>query len=508
MENVLDHILIKYNKQSYIKPNWIKVARTTYKDYLYLNPEYLPQRERHFQNAMKDLYYYAHNFPLFTSFPDHGPDKPLTIDITKFPKNADGSYSSLYNDISISDRTNSNSILLSLAHELKHAEQTSQEEMMARYNSNLAYHQLGFLGEAQAYSFEIYIAMLIAKTNKYSREEFLSLVQNNIFEDYISNTFGIIDYHYKTSLENNTDLNAQQIQNDLILAGLPYLSKDTSYKRHYDECRAVNDNDADISHIPESFHLDKTFVEQQIIPELKKIPHEALEPKCRFHQLLSNKQEDLAKTFLSFYPSMAEDFASFSLSRLLGLFILHLPQINNQTELDAFELKLLNHFNFLLPYINTQSNTQNIKNLTQNAIHAGMPNLVQTILNSRNHDGSRILDNYNICRAFIFSYLFVPKSDLQLELSPSYTKLTEKHAEKIGAFFLDLKDDNNEPIISKDDINYIQNKLKDNLGILAKYKKSHPNDPRFTNKEALPHMLQKIASQAITLAFPKRLRTR
>ena len=226
MENVLDHILIKYNKHSYIKPDWIKVARTTYKDYLYLNPEYLPQRERHFQNAMKDLYYYAHNFPLFTSFPDHGPDKPLTIDITKFPKNAAGCYSLLYNTICISDKTDPDSILLSLAHELKHAEQSSQEETKARRSSNLFYHQLGFLGEAQAFSFEIYIAMLIAKTNKYSREKFLSLVQNNVLEDYISNTFEIIDYYYKTSLENNTDLNAQQIQQDLILAGLSCLSKD------------------------------------------------------------------------------------------------------------------------------------------------------------------------------------------------------------------------------------------------------------------------------------------
>ena len=508
MENVLDNILIKYNKQSYINKNWIKVATTTYKDYLYLNPEYLPQRERYFKTAMKDLYHYAQNFPLFSSFPNHGPTKPLTIDITNFPENAAGCYSLLYNTICISDKTDPDSILLSLAHELKHAEQSSQEETTARRSSNLFYHQLGFLGEAQAFSFEIYVSMLIAKTNKYSREKFLSLVQNNIFEDYISNTFEIIDYHYKTSLENNTDLNAQQIQQDLILAGLSCLSKDSNYKRHYDEYRVINDNETDISCIPESFHLDKTFVETQLIHELKKIPHEALEPKCRFHQLLFNEQDDSAKIFLSFYPSMAEDFASFSLSRLSSPITSCWPQINNQTELDTVETKLLNQFNFLLPYLNTQSNSTNIKNLTRKAIHAGMPNLVQTIVNKRNNNGSRILDNDNICLAFLFSYLFVQKSDIQLELSQAHTKLTEKHAKKIGTFFLDLKDDNNEPIISKNNINYIQNKLQDNLGILTEYKKNHPNDPRFTNIGILPHMLQKIASKTINVAFPNCLKTR
>ncbi|MBR5129849.1 MAG: hypothetical protein IKV03_01305 [Alphaproteobacteria bacterium] len=478
MPNTLDNILIKYGTSSTKNENDFKI--TTYKEFLSLKQEELSEREYQIQTAMAALYCLNDcTPPLFLSFPNWRPNKPLTIETTRLSRtHSVAVFNTQHNIIHFDDTDDPELLLMALSHELKHAEQFSQECFKVEKESNLAYHQLNFLSEAQAHAFMTYVAMIACKKQGCTVDEFLYWVDKSLWDFYADTEKPLLEKHYKWLLSNNSKSNAQAIQQDLTLVALSYLSKDSNYKHKYDYFSPIKDNDQDISHIPDSFNLTPAFV-KKVMPILKNIQHEALYPANRFNQLLSNGHENLAKAFLQIYPSKAETFINHSFAFLISQNPTKWPLITNQTELDNFESEIYKKFKFLTQYSPKLLKEDEIEIFVTMAMRTGLPRLVHKALNIKKQDSSRVLSDKKIRSLFLYNILFEKKLPNEENMCLSHIALVKSKLNAICEIFLNLKNHNNKPIISKNDIRTVITNNNDVNNVLKNYQKKYPQDPRF-----------------------------
>ena len=125
------------------------------KEFLALAPESLPKEAQYLQQVLLLIYKENEKSPIYHKFPKR--DIPLLIDYSRLlNEEVDGSYSAWNNKITLnSDILNSEKLLETLAHELKHAEQWFDTDKI-NLNSYQE-QQLGVLAEAQAYACGQYV---------------------------------------------------------------------------------------------------------------------------------------------------------------------------------------------------------------------------------------------------------------------------------------------------------------------------------------------------------------
>ena len=160
MANTLDNVLIKYSDND-------GVLRTvTYKAFVEQDPKQLSKNDQKVFPAISELYQLNNREPpLYHSFEDV-PQKPLTIDLTK-TKHPNPYCYGLFNGKENSVYVHTDNFkggffaaLEVLAHELKHAEQQSEETRRLEKENGLIFQQISFLKEAQAFSFGNFVRAL------------------------------------------------------------------------------------------------------------------------------------------------------------------------------------------------------------------------------------------------------------------------------------------------------------------------------------------------------------
>lgn len=161
MTNTMDGILIEYGQK-------LK-SKVTLREFLNIPTKQLPKKQQKIQQALDFIYKLNEkNPPLFSRFPNWREGKPLTIDCvsvtTKSDDTATASFNTFHNVIRFQNTNASSDFVEVIAHELKHAEQNSEESYHLHkiyFKQNAyRYHQLRFLEEAQAYLFGNYVAIL------------------------------------------------------------------------------------------------------------------------------------------------------------------------------------------------------------------------------------------------------------------------------------------------------------------------------------------------------------
>lgn len=293
MENTLDGVLVKYIALDSKSP-----AITTYKDFLTLSPEKLPSDTLWLQKEMARLYNLNNRrVPLYHSFPKRKNKSPLTIDASTIEKAEEKEHSTAsfvqgINSIIFYQAAKECNLLNILAHELKHAEQFSDDRTLINENG-LALRQLEYLAEAQAYTFEAYIWLIDCIENKRS----FSTYQKDLssFERH-----GIISKNkYEKYIKENSSPDWKSFESENLLKILFKLYYHSYYKNNYDECfPPVKKTDTDILQIPESFYFSKKFINKELLKALKKAPRKSAKKETRFLQLLLNNQRQKAKIFL------------------------------------------------------------------------------------------------------------------------------------------------------------------------------------------------------------------
>ena len=310
MANTMDHIVIKYGVQLEHYPplfdeaaqkEWQekskKIKTATLPEFIAKDPKELSEMEQKLQSAIKRLYQLNDREPpLFRSFPNWRPNLPLTIDATYLPKTSSSyfaEFSPSENHIFFEKTDEDTNLLDSLAHELKHAEQCSEETYNISTGTNgLQAQQMKFLGEAQAYAFATYVTAL----DLFDRGIFDVRSELAKTPDCMTSTaLPVLLEHLGT----HGHLDWPSLQQSLILENLPALYK-TSYKSRYDECAylfgsLIHEKDKSLDHIPEAFHLPDDFPRKKLLKVLKKIPRKAKSSNIRFKQLLEDGHEIRAR---------------------------------------------------------------------------------------------------------------------------------------------------------------------------------------------------------------------
>ncbi len=307
-QNSMDVIKVKYKGSD--KP--VNLA-----DFLNMK-EGLTSEEVALQEALEFLYdTNAKNPPLFEKFPDWRKDNPLTIDCANLPENAEGhtaaNFNDIRNDITFEHNPQSLALVATLAHELKHAEQSTKESNDMMYGQkkedNLGFQQIRFLREAQSYIFGNYVQMLFLKKDgpvddlRDKMLEGADLGTRRLLPRMIEwmETEPKADFWDKV-LGRTPQKNYRNLEQELMPLMLDDLYKST-YKVEYDQSHPVQKNDKGLSHIPEGFSFDKGFRKRILKRKLKEVPKDKwfsskdfmLAPtKEALSQMLQNvlKQED------------------------------------------------------------------------------------------------------------------------------------------------------------------------------------------------------------------------
>ena len=194
--------------------------------------------------------------PLF-NFPDFSANKPLTIDCSTATKDDCVAHyiprehivefqESVHEDF----RNNSKySLLSTLVHELKHAEQ--DVPAIWNYKNAFQYHQLSFLQEAQAYAFSRYVMNLVGKSDA---------AYQAVVKKY-TNASGIVD--------------EKAVETEILQQELTRLFDEEHYRNRFNRFRLVQDEDAGITEIPKEFDFPDTAILYKII---QNTPREPLDP--------------------------------------------------------------------------------------------------------------------------------------------------------------------------------------------------------------------------------------
>ena len=281
-----------------------KTQLTTLKEFLKIKPEKLSSEEQKLQQVLATLHRLNdRNPPLFQSFPNWRPNQPLTIDVSDMP-NTD-CHAVFYADencIGFHKGMPQGTLLGMIAHELKHAEQCSEELYTKAYhNANHKESQeLRFIEEVHAKAFDTYVTMLDAKERGALDEWENDMAEYAYFYGAIMPT---VKKHYERDPELKDGI---KLQEDLMIGLLP-AAFHSDYKREYDENCPIREGETDAVFIPKSFHLSEKFVTSRLLPELKKIPSQdtGINPQNLYFLILDGKFDE-ATAVLNTEPSLKE----------------------------------------------------------------------------------------------------------------------------------------------------------------------------------------------------------
>ena len=227
MANTLDNVLVEHHKLGVIK----------FKEFLNIEPKKLSKKEYTLQKVMARLYHLNERIPpLFYTFPER-PNKPLVIKADTINRCSSNNIGALYdsddNYIQFENTGSGDNYLLNeLAHELKHAEQYSEERRnLFKEKNGLICHQIDYLDEAQAYAFGDYVVALDCLEKKCSADEYIE----HACSPYL------IPYYKKALKEGKLD--REQFEQNGILTTLHVLyssSFDLHYRAKFDERNIIN----------------------------------------------------------------------------------------------------------------------------------------------------------------------------------------------------------------------------------------------------------------------------
>lgn len=250
MANSMDVIKVKYGNQE-VKP---------LKEFLKLNREELSDAEQKVQEAIKVLYEMNDKDPpLYLEFPPCNENFPLMIDVTTYTTKVGAAaiYAPVTNQIQFQQIDKIQPLVVSLAHELKHAEQNSSELLNRVLKGTYESIQLRYLEEAQAYAFD----------GRIQAELFNMPIQDQ-------DPFGETPI-YQEMLKKYESLplaeRIKKAEEDAIIQLLPKLWNGSLYTLEYEMLHPVDLNDPTyVKKLPESFHLS-----DRILEKLKETPKAA-----------------------------------------------------------------------------------------------------------------------------------------------------------------------------------------------------------------------------------------
>jgi len=265
--NTMDVIFVDYLLPN--EPEGTTPHHVTLKEFLALPPEKLTEQNQKIQKALGQLYKLNDREPpLFHSFPKREAG-PLVINCGY------AAYQNLYayyepneNKVALADNALAATelyLLSTFAHELKHAEQTSEEhyslQRKMQRKDGLAYHQLRYLNEAQAYAFGSYV-LYLSQLNTYPK----GLVWLHDLP-----TFPILERHSK---EQHID-DFRDIEYEMMKEVLPLLYQTEGCRADYDDIKPISEEDIGLmeAEIPASFHFKHP---REALLLLQDMPREAM----------------------------------------------------------------------------------------------------------------------------------------------------------------------------------------------------------------------------------------
>lgn len=225
-KNALAQIVVKYTTKAG------KLKYRMFQDFLSEHDNALFVQGQELKNAMGQLYQLNENVPpLFKSFPTRKDLKRLTIDATGLGMDCNGKVGAFFvpatNTVCF-EAASGKDLLKKLAHELKHAEQSSDETMALREKlkkeNGLGYHQLNYLLEAHAYLFESFVEDLAAgkaglSWETYQKENIsnaiINLYEQDFYNGYKDSYRKDYDQEAVIDEENDRDITASQIPETL-----------------------------------------------------------------------------------------------------------------------------------------------------------------------------------------------------------------------------------------------------------------------------------------------------
>lgn len=253
-------------------------------------PLKLSESEKRVQEALRKVYEMNEKDPpLYKKFPTFRLNtNPLMVDITTLGNTGNGSaaYDQKDNKITFKEVDRPDFLILTLVHELKHAEQCDEESylktkkaydtaMAMAFGSNnpmenaYEWHQLQFLSEAQAY-----------ETNARAYYEIFGCPDN------ADNSVKIYAEIAKKYTDSNGHKDDAKIEEEAISEFLDILY-DSPYKDSYDMIAPIGEKDTGLDHIPEVFHLPES-----IMKKLKEAPKLARSLSGKLFQAKRNNHID------------------------------------------------------------------------------------------------------------------------------------------------------------------------------------------------------------------------
>jgi len=262
--NTMDDIWIEF-----VLPGRKDIRLISIKDFLKLKSEQLTEQNQKIQKVLGRLYLLNAKKPhLFHSFPKRKAG-PLTINCVH------AAYQNLYayydpneNKIALADNSLAATelyLLSTLAHELKHAEQTSEEhyslQKRMQEKDGLGYHQLRYLNEAQAYAFGSYV-LYLSQLNAYPK---------GLVWLHDLSAFPILEKHSKG--QHIDDF--RDVEYEMMKEVLPLLYQTEDCRADYDDIRPISEEDIGLTEaeIPASFHFKHP---KEALLLLEDMPREAM----------------------------------------------------------------------------------------------------------------------------------------------------------------------------------------------------------------------------------------
>ena len=330
--NTMDVIFVDYllpGEQEETTPHHV-----TIKEFLALPQDQLTEQNQKVQKVLGQLYQLNDREPpLYHSFPKREAG-PLVIDCTPCPQFFTASYNQDGNFIVIEESAlelTELSLLGVFAHELKHAEQFSEETYKIYKNTEkddgLAYHQLEYLAEAQAYAFDGYVEYLVGLNS--SDGNSLLDVGSSFELPMIKEYLPILERHTKDkSVDNFSDIEYEIMEK--ILPILYY----TQYRRNYDSTNPISNEDKGLTEddISNSFHFKNP---REAFLLLEDMPRKAMTPteKISIDIRMTIDEEDCIVEDLVDYIIEKDDISSDELLNIIKTEFTRYPE-------DGFERRI------------------------------------------------------------------------------------------------------------------------------------------------------------------------
>ena len=263
--NTMDVIFVDYVLPG--EPKDAEKHRVTLKEFLALPQEQLTEQNQKVQKALGQLYQLNdRESPLFNSFPER--EDPLVIDCTPVEGNFSAHYLIKDNKVKLEKSALESTelwLLDTFAHELKHAEQVSEEHYKmnddAQKNDGLKYHQLGYLAEAQAYAFGSYVTYLFQLESSSPKTQW----------QYDKLVYSVLEKHTKGK---NID-GFYDIQCEMMKEVLPLIYESESYRNKFDLISPILRKDKGLTEgeILDAFHFKNP---EEAFSLLKDMPRDPL----------------------------------------------------------------------------------------------------------------------------------------------------------------------------------------------------------------------------------------